>query len=60
MASTRVSAWLVPSCSRKSLKGSMVESVAGDKCVSDLARDNDGFGVALGRKVVFRLGVSVG
>jgi hypothetical protein len=38
----------------------MVESVAGDKCVSDLARDNDGFGVALGRKVVFRLGVSVG
>ena len=43
-----------------SLKGSIVERVAGDKWVSDLARDKEGLGVALGRRVVFRLGVSVG
>jgi hypothetical protein len=37
-----------------------VESVAGDKWVNDLAKDNEGLGVALGRRVVLRLGVSVG
>jgi len=59
MASTRVSALSVSSCWRNSWRGSIWRRVAGS-WGRERARAMEGDGVAFGRRVVFRWGVSVG
>ena len=60
MASTRVSALVVSSWARNSWNGSMERRVSYLREWRERARDMDGEGVELGRRVVLRLGVRVG